>query len=110
MFNLFYIPNLIGIIAHQIWIICHKLLNTNENKPEPKFEKKVIETELLNLIETEKFITLKKIKLDEAILKNTKIFTYTNSTKPVRIYKEGKEFQELSAKNPESYLKNQKII
>ncbi|KAN0009598.1 hypothetical protein ACTFIU_006893 [Dictyostelium citrinum] len=59
-------PNLIGIIAHQLWkIICHKLFNTDESKPEPKFEQKVIETELLNLIETEKFITLKKIKHDE---------------------------------------------
>ncbi|KAM9941845.1 hypothetical protein ACTFIT_005211 [Dictyostelium discoideum] len=64
-------PNLIGIIAHQLWkIICHKLFNTDESKPEPKFEQKVIETELLNLIETEKFITLKKIKHDEAILKH----------------------------------------
>ncbi|KAN0029192.1 hypothetical protein ACTFIV_011067 [Dictyostelium citrinum] len=49
-------PNLVGIIGHQIWkIICHKLFNTDENKPEPKIEQKVIETELLNLIETEKF-------------------------------------------------------
>ncbi|KAN0028611.1 hypothetical protein ACTFIV_010457 [Dictyostelium citrinum] len=48
-----------------------KLFNTDENKLEPKFEQKVIETELLNLVETEKFITLKKIKHDEAILKNT---------------------------------------
>ncbi|KAN0025577.1 hypothetical protein ACTFIU_002016 [Dictyostelium citrinum] len=65
-------PNLIGIIAHQLWkIICHKLFNNDESKPEPKFEQKVIETELLNIIETEKFITLKKINHDEAILKNT---------------------------------------
>ncbi|KAN0021439.1 hypothetical protein ACTFIU_010033 [Dictyostelium citrinum] len=56
-------------LSHQLLkIICHKLVNTDESKPEPKFE--VIETELY-LIETEKFITLKKIKHDEAILKNT---------------------------------------
>ncbi|KAN0036739.1 hypothetical protein ACTFIV_002048 [Dictyostelium citrinum] len=85
-------PNLIGII-HQIWkIICHKLFNTDENKPEPKFKQKVIETELLNLIETEKFITLKKIKHDEAILKNT--------NQDIHKYKFNKAWQTPAAPNP----------
>ncbi|KAM9946279.1 hypothetical protein ACTFIT_004581 [Dictyostelium discoideum] len=86
-------PNLIGIIAHQLWkIICHKLFNTDESKPEPKFEQKVIETELLNLIETEKFITLKKIKHDEAILKNT--------NQDLHKYKFNKAWQTPAAPNP----------
>ncbi|KAN0047772.1 hypothetical protein ACTA71_002158 [Dictyostelium dimigraforme] len=65
-------PNLIGIVIHQIWkIICFKLFNEDENKLEPKFELQIIESELSNLIEIEKFITLKKIKHEEAILRNT---------------------------------------
>ncbi|EAL61018.1 hypothetical protein DDB_G0292938 [Dictyostelium discoideum AX4] len=91
LFEIF--PNLIGIIAHQLWkIICHKLFNTDESKPEPKFEQKVIETELLNLIETEKFITLKKIKHDEAILKNT--------NQDLHKYKFNKAWQTPAAPNP----------
>ncbi|KAN0027654.1 hypothetical protein ACTFIU_010627 [Dictyostelium citrinum] len=61
-------------------------------KPEPKFEQKVIETELLNLIETEKFVTLKKIKHDEAILKNT--------NQDLHKYKFNKAWQTPAAPNP----------
>ncbi|KAN0052876.1 hypothetical protein ACTA71_012356 [Dictyostelium dimigraforme] len=65
-------PNLIGMVIHQIWkIICFKLFNDDENKLEPKFKFQVIDSELNNLIEIEKFITLKKINHEEAILRNT---------------------------------------
>ncbi|KAM9991454.1 hypothetical protein ACTFIZ_004870 [Dictyostelium cf. discoideum] len=86
-------PNLIGIIVHQIWkIICYKLFNTDESITIPIFEHKIIEKELLNLIEIEKFITLKKIKHDEAIL--------NNNNKDLYKYQFNKAWQTPAVPNP----------